>query len=270
MAKGNDGNFLQHALEVATAIRLAALDPAGRLHVAFTHGMAPFEAFDTRGASPGRACRLLDGALEAVGRPERAGEASVIAAYRATDATRNRYPNSAELMRVVVGAERLSGGITEVDQEKCARLRSAWRGTPVAVAQSSWRGQTGDGGVLGCPDRLRIPWLFTLDPMTYEEEGGGDDANLHRADLVPLWAALRRYVASGAPGAALVFVYGVAPEVAPLFWRFATDLAAGTAMRLEPYWLEHDRDQRNLAAWLGTGLEPGRQDVPTGVQRGWE
>ena len=41
MAKGNDGNYLQHSVEIEVAFRLARKDPDGRLHIALTHGMAP-------------------------------------------------------------------------------------------------------------------------------------------------------------------------------------------------------------------------------------
>lgn len=43
MAKGNDGNYLQHSVEVAAAVQLAARHPEGWLHVALAHGMEPFE-----------------------------------------------------------------------------------------------------------------------------------------------------------------------------------------------------------------------------------
>jgi len=46
MAKGNDGNYLQHCIEVEAAVRLAEMDAAGRLHIALTHGMRPFEPFE--------------------------------------------------------------------------------------------------------------------------------------------------------------------------------------------------------------------------------
>ena len=45
MAKGNDGNYLQHSIEIESATRLAGTDPRGRLHIALTHGMSPWEPF---------------------------------------------------------------------------------------------------------------------------------------------------------------------------------------------------------------------------------
>jgi len=61
VANGNDGNYFQHSIEVAVAARLAATDPGRRLHVAFAHGMAPFE---TCGNPPaGQSRGLLERAL---------------------------------------------------------------------------------------------------------------------------------------------------------------------------------------------------------------
>lgn len=52
MAKGNDGNYLQHCVEVEAGLRLAQESPEGRLHIAFGHGMAPFEGFEKGLLSP--------------------------------------------------------------------------------------------------------------------------------------------------------------------------------------------------------------------------
>ena len=57
MAKGNDGNYLQHCVEVEAAVRLAWASADGRLHVALTHGMAPFEQIDE---PKGNVHRLLE------------------------------------------------------------------------------------------------------------------------------------------------------------------------------------------------------------------
>ena len=46
MAKGNDGNYLQHCIEVELASRLLDESAGKGLQVALTHGMAPFEQFE--------------------------------------------------------------------------------------------------------------------------------------------------------------------------------------------------------------------------------
>ena len=62
MANGNDGNYLQHSIEVALAVRLAALDFGGRLHIMLCNGMAPFERCDP--PRDGQAVQKLNLALK--------------------------------------------------------------------------------------------------------------------------------------------------------------------------------------------------------------
>lgn len=79
LAKGNDGNYLQHSVEVAIALQLVAGTSGRRLHIALAHGMAPYEAC---GALPnGQARRLLQERLEAAQKPAALGEPSIVAAY---------------------------------------------------------------------------------------------------------------------------------------------------------------------------------------------
>ena len=266
MAKGNDGNYLQHSIEVAAALQLAATDPAGRLHVAFAHGMAPFEPCDE--PPPGQARGLLERALNESYRPAQPNEPPIVAAYRATGTTLKRYPNSAELLRRSLGADKLSGGITEVDPAKYGRLAEAWAGSQIVPSNSSWRSQIGLDGALACPPTLERPWLFTLDPMTYRENGQADDNNVYRADLTPLSAALKRFVQSGRPGVAAVFVYAIKPEVRSLFWRFVDDLASHTGATSMSCWLTHQGGNRNLAALLCSSFDFVREFLPAGLTVG--
>jgi hypothetical protein len=112
VAKGNDGNYFQHSIEVAVAVQLAAMDPTGRLHFSFAHRMAPFETCDNPPVGQSRG--LFERALNDSYRPRQSSEQPIVSAYRATGATLRRYPNSAELLRYAIGADRVSGGITEV------------------------------------------------------------------------------------------------------------------------------------------------------------
>lgn len=267
MAKGNDGNYLQHSVEVAAAVHLAARHPEGRLHVALAHGMAPFEPC---GELPsGQARALLSNALHAAQQAPTAGESPVVAAYRATKASLDHYPNTAELLRRVIGPERLSGGITEVDPQKHVQLQEAWSGSGVTPVRSSWRGEASPGDVLTSPTPLGASWLFAMDPMTYREDGYADDNNLYRADLSRVSAAVSSFVASGQPGVAALFVYAVKPDVQRLFWAFVDDLTRHTGTTAVSCWLTHQGGNRNLAAllcstfvlppsWLPHGLNEGR------------
>ena len=121
MAKGNDGNYLQHCVEVEAAVRLAQASPDGRLYIALTHGMEPFEQISEPN---GNAYHILHVALrEAAGEPKY-NEREIVKAYRASwmsqayqpDITNlfdelrmeKHYPNSAELLRMVIGTDQLS------------------------------------------------------------------------------------------------------------------------------------------------------------------
>ena len=191
MAKGDDGNFLQHSVELAAANRLAAENPS-TLHVAITHGMAPSEPFEHKlsDKKPGLSRCRLRAALQLADGPPRVGEPSIVTAYRCAGAAR-RYPNSAALLRTL-GRE-LVGGISETCPLKHKQLAAAWAGSPLKTANASWRCQVQPGGVLGCPERLDVPWLFTMDPMTYrKDQPFRDDANLHRNDIELLCDSLRR------------------------------------------------------------------------------
>ena len=259
MAKGNDGNFLQHSVEVAVAERLRAENPAG-LHIALTHGMAPFEKFDKRrnGCSCG-----LDLALRLSGQDPQEDEPLIVAAYRRTCASDTNYPNSAELVRAIRGDNGLVGGITETSATKHGKLTRAWHGSSVKVCRASWRSQVHDG-VLACPDDLQVPWLFSMDPMTFRKGSQGatlgrDDGNLYDADMTLLCEALTPFVGSRQPGVATLFVYGVNRERKQAFWQFADQLAASVSTGcpdsgLCRYSLTHRRGYHNLVALLYFGV----------------
>ena len=181
MAKGNDGNYLQHCVEVEAAGRLTQVDAQGRVHIALAHGMEPCESFEA--LKWGQSGKLIQNALEEAGGQRRLDERSIVTAYRETKASAEKYPNSAKLLRTVVGVEKLSGGITEIEPAKHAKLVRAWSGTAIKTACSSWRREIEAGGILSRPDELRTPWLFTMDPMTYSKESGSEDSDkLHKRD----------------------------------------------------------------------------------------
>lgn len=265
MAKGNDGNYLQHSVELEVALRLAKTDPEGRLHIVLTHGMAPFEPLE---AGKGQVRGRLDTALRASLEPPRPGESAIVAAYRKTCASKDRYPNSAELLRTAIGASKLSGGITEVDREKCARLAKAWADSSIDPSCSSWRDQVDAGGVLDCPNDLQVPWLFSMDPMTYIEGSKADDDQLHRADMDLLSDTLARYVESRKPGIAALFVYAVRPEGQSDFWRFVDNLSKRTGTVSRSCWHTHRGGNRNLAALLCSGIRLPPAFAPTGLTAG--
>ncbi len=166
MARGNDGNLLQHGIE------LAAISAIDRLPVFLTctHSMAPRERCD----DPKRDRRLRHWLNAYTDTP------SVAHAYRETNATLDSYPNSAELIASLVGDENLRGDLFEVCADRIRDLCARWNDHSVDVRGQSWR--TG-------LDEITIPstedgWLFTMDPMTFvsDNPSAGDDDNLRPND----------------------------------------------------------------------------------------
>ncbi len=248
MAKGNDGNYLQHSIEVAVAWHLVTRTAGNHLHIALTHGMAPYEIC---GSLPGGQTRaLLMAALQSARQPKLDGEPPIVSAYRAANASLEHYPNSGELLAGIIGRSRLIGGITETNQEKHAALQETWSQSSVTAVGASWRNEIQPGGALGCPAFLASPWLFSADPMTFHDDGSDDDDQLHRADGGPLGDCLKRFIDSGQPGAASLFVYAVKPETRSKFWRFTDEIAEQAGAVNVSCWVTHQGGNRNLAAIL--------------------
>lgn len=286
MAKGNDGNYLQHSIELAAAKHLATANSSA-LHVALAHGMAPFEPFERKLAesAPGHPSRCrVKAALGLAAAPQRTDEPLIVTAYRKAEASDEHYPNSAELLRTLPIGERsckrggcltslrlallrtlriggrsrgLCGGVSETCPEKHRQLAAAWAGSSLRTARASWRREVQSGGVLACPKKLKNPWLFTMDPMTYREGGNSDDYNLHKHDITPLSEALKPYVQSGQPGMVALFAYNVWPEQRRRqFWDFVDELARQTgAAGVRRHWLTHQGGSRNLAALLFSAID---------------
>lgn len=264
MAKGNDGNYLQHSLEVSAAIHLGALGTERCLNVALTHGMSPYEPCGN--VPNGQTRRLLDDALAAAQNPRIDGESVIVDAYRRTDASRARYPNTGELLAAMVGRDRLVGAITEVQTEKHAELMDVWQYSRVRPVNASWRQEVAEGGAFRqAPEH---PWLFSMDPMTYCEDGYHDDDRIYRADRERIRNVLRQYLGSRLPGIAMLFVFAVRPNDRPLFWAFADNVADDTGMMMNAFWLTHQGGNRNLAAVLSAGVELRTDWLPPGLNSG--
>ena len=259
MAKGNDSNYLQHSVEVAAATRLKEENLDG-LHVALTHGMEPFEVFEVPVRRPPAGFRLKAAlGLASKTRVPQEGEPAIVTAYRRVDASDQHYPNSAQLLRTIASGG-LHGGIAEVCHDKHRALVDAWvkqRLLPARLAPSarmrvccnSWREEVGQGGVLSCPDDLQVPWLFSMDPMTYKSGGSKDDDNLYESDLDLVSEALASFIRSGQPGIATLFVYNVWKEQSA-FCQFAERLAKKQDLRCLLYSITHRGGNRNIVALL--------------------
>ena len=95
-----------------------------------------------------------------------------------------------------------------------------------------------------------------------------DDDQLYRADIERLAEALLRFVETGEPGAACLFVYSVRPEVRPLFWSFAEELCGRIGAVLTTAWITHQGGNRNLAAVLCQPAMLPRTWLPERIQCG--
>lgn len=207
MVKGNDGNLLQHCVEVELAL---ALSEGGALHVVSTHGMAPFEKLDGTTS----AYKLFEYWLrESELRSSLEGLPGAIAAYRSVGASKSRYPNSIELLRGALSASRLFGVVCEVVQAKAEvlaeRLRHPdWQGTSLAVRHGSWRPAMQSG-----LPTVASSWLLTMDPMQYKAGAVLDDESIYRDDLVLVRDTVKPLLEGAHPGAVAVFSYSMTPDV---------------------------------------------------------
>lgn len=226
--------------------------------------MAPYEPCER--VPKGQTRRLLEDALAAAQNPRIEGESVLVDAYRRTDASRARYPNTGELLAAMVGRDCLIGAITEVNAEKHANLMDVWQNSLVKPVNASWRKAIAEGGAFR--HSPKHPWVFSMDPMTYCEDGYNDDDKLYRADRELVRNLLLQYLSSDLPGIAMLFVYAVRPNDRPLFWAFADDLADDTGMMMNAFWLTHQGGNRNLAAVLSSGLELRTHWLPPGFTVG--
>jgi hypothetical protein len=234
MAKGNDGNLLQHWVEADLAARLHSFEKEEPLHIAVTHGMAPYEPFEQR--KPGSSgFKKLDAWMAAARSARQSHAAPVVAeAYRACDASADHYPNSAEVLAAVVGRTRLRGSVTERDDDKFAALAARWQDSSVRVIHGSWRQHLEQHS---CPEGLAYPWLFSMDPMTLVCDQANvpppDDANLRPSDLALLEPVLLSYFKSHRLGAASIFCFSLQKKPGFNRYEFFKSEVARLAERLQ-------------------------------------
>ncbi len=228
MAKGNDGNFLQHAVEAELADLLA---PAGPLRLVCTHAMAPFEPFaPRRGAScHHRLDRWLAHARG--GRAARPGAAALARAYARCGASARRYPNTLEVVSAAVGGGRLSGVLVERDPDVWSRLAARVAGERVEAVNASWR-QVLRAGRLGPRAGAWRSWLMTMDPYQYRGGPRRDDGFFYREDLRDLTPICREYGSRAGPGALCLLSYSMERANREAFVADVLDRLAPTLPRV--------------------------------------
>jgi hypothetical protein len=230
VAKGNDGNLLQHAIEAEIAVHLA-IDNS--LHIVCTHGMKPFEPWE----NPRRNNRLVHWIGYAT-QEEGKGEPAIVRAYRALQVSPERYPNTGEVVASLLTREKLTGFISEVCPEKLRSLRQAWSSTGVITLFGSWRQHLGTFQEAP-PDR---PWLFTMDPMSFfpDQANNQDDDRLYPLDLHarlrPVW---ERFLATEEPGAISLFSFelmrGPGTDRYQLFLDHTRAIARNLGLEIESF-----------------------------------
>lgn len=259
MAKGNDGNLLQHFIECEVSAVLADTSP--HLHLICTHAMEPFGALTSAADDPW--CAGLAAALAgSTGAARMAAAPPLLVALDRTRAARARYPNTAELIAALRGDDQLSGVLCEKDAIHASVLSNRWAPTAVRVLTGNWRTAL-ERGHLAPPDGASRPWLLTLDPYTWlldhEVNKAGLAANLCRADLELLRPLLGRYASGEAPGAAIVLAYKLDEAHASRFRGACLHLADRLGLERTLLGTPSGATTRHLAAVLSptAGLAAG-------------
>lgn len=205
MARGNDGNLLQHTVESALTARLVAGSNTRGLCFTCTHSMGPFEPIEPGAEDRKRRFKKWwQWALTEAPAGTDKTEPAVLRAYRSCRRVEtDLYPNSAEIVSASVGRERLRGSLVECDQRKHQALAERWRKTGVRTICGSWRDQLDH---LTAPENLDRPWLFTMDPMSF---GDGRPDRLLSSDFQILLGPVKSWIVSKQPGVFCVFCYSM-------------------------------------------------------------
>jgi len=222
MAKGNDGNLLQHGIELAAVTAIA--DPSLRLTC--THSMAPRESCP----APRRDRRLRHWLGSQLDVP------SVAAAYRETDASLESYPNTAELIVSKLGDSSIHGDLFEVSVEKVRQLYTRWAGTELLVHDGSWR--RGLAHVAIPP--AESSWLFTMDPMTFLPDGQEsiDDDKLRPRDVNSLIQYFKQAAVFGPKWVITIFCFELRrgpTDYYNLFLEEMNRMSNRLALPMEPF-----------------------------------
>jgi len=219
VAKGNNGNLLQHFVESELAVTLTDGMLEKRFYTVFTHGMAPFEPCEPLAPEEPPELRNLLKALPTLDASwaEESG-IPVLKAYKRLQATEEHFPNSAEVVASVLGDKSiLRGEICEQKAEFAEQLQQMWDMSTVNVRKGSWRDAVRH---ISAPDGQDAPWIFSMDPYRFKEREFldiQDDGYLDQHDLITLKPVVSGHFNTGARGVACIFSYQMQPEEALAF-----------------------------------------------------
>ncbi len=222
MAKGNDGNLLQHGIELAAVTAIANRS----LRLTCTHSMAPREPCP----EPRRHRRLLHWLDSELDFP------SVAAAYRQTEASLLSYPNTAELIASRLGDDNICGDLFEVCVNKVGLLRTRWADTGLQVQGNSWR----QGLASVAIPSAESSWLFTMDPMTFLPNGEEsiDDDRLRPSDVSLLIEYFHKAAVFGTKWVISIFCFELRSGPVDQYNQFLDEMrrmSNSLALRMEPF-----------------------------------
>lgn len=218
MAKGNDGNLLQHACELAAMRALVRTGVSKAFQLYCTHAMAPREAFGAGSTSAGgaqlrRALNLAAASNSPLPPGTRLDSSPLVEAYAAVQASDTSYPNTAVLLQGEasrLGVE-LTATLVDRDPVNARGLRLPFAAPQFQVLQGDWREHLSS---LRVP---KSPWLLTMDPYTFADKASA--ANLDASDLRQVASVVERFVRrSEFPGVVSVFCYGLNAAARSLFF----------------------------------------------------
>jgi len=238
MAIGNNGNILQHWVELEAAQALLAEGGAAGVRCVFTHGMAPFERFEhplpdnepkTRVMS--RALRMGE-RLRQGGLP-REGQPVLFQAIAELDVSPQHYPNSAILLDWLTRTRSAGLRMTVCEVTAAAQegLKKQWSteedDARVKVVCGSWR-QALQDGALAPRGPAGWPWLVSMDPYTFDPAPNGPASNLasvSAGDIDSLKSLLGPLLES-TPGLFALFCYSMSEALRRKFQNVVRDFAA--------------------------------------------
>jgi hypothetical protein len=221
MAKGNDGNLLQHTCELAAMRAIIHAVGVKRFHLYCTHAMAPSEVCETVPNPAGReqltrALNLAAAQSKALPTGTKLKTSPLIDVLSRLNASTASYPNTARILSSE--AERLgvalSAVLVDTDADVETALRASFATPPIRVFRGDWRKPIA---------RFRsydAPWLFTMDPDTFSTRRtpSGIDAR----DLRLVAEHIDRDLAAHL-GVVTVFGYAMVQATREAFWEAVVD-----------------------------------------------
>jgi hypothetical protein len=192
MALGNNGNILQHFVELEAGQGLLSAGGTGGLRCVFTHAMAPFEAFEHALPENDPKTRVMSRALRMTerirkGLDSKEGQPLLFQAFAELEVGPSHYPNSAVLMdwQAKQRSLGLRMAVAETKPDAQARLLEKWPGVEedarVKVLSGNWRTLLKEGALqLRGPGAW--PWLISLDPYAFDPATQGPAKDVASVD----------------------------------------------------------------------------------------